>query len=517
MYTRSVWIALLLVCSWGSLRANSANGDARLEALYKQFIAPCCWRENLLVHHSPKADELRAEIKRLVGEGKTDAEIKNSFVKEYSARVLSMPEGASGQLLSWTPVLAALAGLGVVLLVIKTSLRKPQYLALLAACSIEAQVRRVDPPALEQSGMAFLAQGPDGTTYLSWIDPLPPGEHALRFSRWNGVAWSKPETVSSGRNWFVNWGDFPAIAIHRDGTMYAHWLARPAEGGKWGYGIHVARRDPKTRQWRETVGLSTDNKEDYAGFLSFVADGGTAGAIYLSPPQSGHHDEQGHRKTVRFVSFRPDGAALDDREIDADACSCCQTAIGVTSRGLLAAYRDHAAGEIRDISVVRFVDGAWTAPRTLHPDGWRINGCPTEGPTIAAAGNHAAVAWMTRAQDVPRIQLALSEDGGVKFGKPLRLDDGDPLGRPVIAPFENGYLAAWIEKTGGGRAEVRVRRVSRDGRRGPAVVAATVAAGRAVGFPKIAVQGDQVLVAWRDDRVRVSLLSKQNFILKDLK
>jgi len=383
-----------------------------------------------------------------------------------------------------------------------------------------AQIRSMDPPALEQSGMPFLAQSSSGQIYLSWIDPLPNGEHALRFSQWSGTAWSKPETVANGRNWFVNWADFPSIAIHPDGTLFAHWLARPAAGGKWGYGIHIAQRDPKTGVWRESAGLSTDNKEDYAGFLSFVSQKSISGAVYLSPPEqtkAAVHDHQNHsgeehRKTLRFVVLGPDGSVLNDRELDADACSCCQTAIAATSSALLAAYRDHLPGEIRDISIVRFVDGAWTPPRTLHEDGWKINGCPTDGPTIATVRDHAAIAWLTRAGGVAKVQLAVSADAGASFSKPVRVDDGNPLGRPVLTPLdERSYLIAWLEKTDGAKAEVRLRRVTLNGQQGSPITAATVPSGRAVGLPKIAVSGNQIMVAWRDERVRVALLPKQQF------
>lgn len=102
-----------------SLLANPANGDRRLELLFSSYIAPCCWRENLLVHQSPKADELRAAIRRLVAEGRSDEEIKVLLVSQYSRRILSSPEGVLGQWLSWTPVLAVAAGLGAVALTLQ--------------------------------------------------------------------------------------------------------------------------------------------------------------------------------------------------------------------------------------------------------------------------------------------------------------------------------------------------------------------------------------------------------------
>ena len=126
---RSIFTALLplalLLHSFSLLcAANPANSDARLETLYPQFIAPCCWRENLLVHHSPKAEELRAEIKQLADSGKSDEEIRREIVDRYSLRILSEPEGVRGQWLSWTPVAAGLTGLAAVAFVIRRSLRR---------------------------------------------------------------------------------------------------------------------------------------------------------------------------------------------------------------------------------------------------------------------------------------------------------------------------------------------------------------------------------------------------------
>lgn len=363
------------------------------------------------------------------------------------------------------------------------------------------------PPVGPESGMPYLATGANGDIYLSWIDPLQPSGHVLRWSKWTGSAWRPAEEVARGQRWFVNWADFPAIAVRPDGSMLAHWLARPDDAGKYGYGIRVARRDAASGKWREIYGMSLDEKEDYAGFLSFVPDG--SGAVYLAPPASGGGGE-GHRKTLRYVRFDKAGKPGADREVDADVCSFCQTAVVATGNGLLAAYRDHQPGEIRDIAIVRWRDGAWTAPQTVHADGWKINGCPTDGPSLVARDRHVGVAWLTRAGEVARVQAAVSADGGTTFQKPLRIDDGNPLGRPALAVLDGkNDVAVWLEKIGEGKAEVRIRRLGLDGQLGKTQLVATVAAARSAGFPKVAVSGDRIWVAWRDGKIRVATVSKQ--------
>ncbi|HEU0121126.1 MAG TPA: hypothetical protein VFQ91_11425, partial [Bryobacteraceae bacterium] len=388
-------------------------------------------------------------------------------------------------------------------------------LILFAGSLLGAEIKRIDPPASTESGMPYLAASPDGQVFLSWTDMLGGKNHAFRFSRWTRAGWRAPETIATGDNWFVNWADFPAMTILPDGTMLAHWLSRGSATAKFGYGIRVAKRAPGQAKWKEIHGMSLEEKSDYAGFLSFVP--GEAKAVFLSPPigdsahhgaTAGHDDHGGHRKTLRFLSFQNDGSVESDLEVDADTCSCCPTAIGRTKLGLIAAYRDHQAGEIRDISVIRQVKGHWSEPASLHEDGWKINGCPTDGPSLVTYGNSVAIAWLTRANGIPKVMIAVSSNNGKTFTKPIQIDSGNPLGRPAIVAYpQGGWAAIWLEKTGGEQNEIRLRRLSSDASLSGPIAIAKVPAGRLAGFPKLAASGQDLIVAWRDQQVRAALIT----------
>lgn len=82
-------------------------------------MAPCCWSENLAMHRSEVAAEMRAEIGRRVREGQSDREILDAFIARYGQRILVVPEGKLGDILLWAPpVLFLLALVFVVRLVI---------------------------------------------------------------------------------------------------------------------------------------------------------------------------------------------------------------------------------------------------------------------------------------------------------------------------------------------------------------------------------------------------------------
>jgi hypothetical protein len=384
----------------------------------------------------------------------------------------------------------------------------------------------------DESGMPYLTKGPDGRIHLSWVDYLSDGGHALRTASWDGRRWSQPETIASGQRWFVNWADAPSIAVMPSGAMFAHWLSRGAESGKYGYGIRIAHKSASGGAWHEVHGINLEDKVDYAGFLRFAPD--APFAVYLSPPAKEatesalsheQHDaqataaenphEDGHRKTFRLVEFDEDGGFIRDREVDSDVCSCCPTAVGRSNDGWIAAYRDRRAGEIRDISVIRFDGKSWSQPQNLHADGWEIHGCPTEGPSIASIDKDVAIAWLTRANERARIQYVISHDGGASFGDAVLLDDGSPLGRPQLVPLDaESFLAAWLEKSESSHLDIRIRRIHRDGTRGASTTVAKAPAGRAAGLPRIIVHDDEIVLAWRDQRVQTQHLSVSQFLGK---
>lgn len=106
--------AAVLLAVAETVFAGYGAGDDRLEALYKSFVAPCCWRDDLSIHQSATADELRLRIQNWVEAGRSDEEIKMALVGEYGKRILIVPEGSARGWLFWTPWLLAAAGLAVV-------------------------------------------------------------------------------------------------------------------------------------------------------------------------------------------------------------------------------------------------------------------------------------------------------------------------------------------------------------------------------------------------------------------
>ena len=348
------------------------------------------------------------------------------------------------------------------------------------------------------SGEPFLALGRDGLLYLSWLEPAD-SAHALKFATFDGSEWSAPRTIREGRDFFVNWADFPSIKVLEDGRLAAHWLQRTGTG-TYAYGVRVAQSADGGSTWSEALVPHRDSSDTEHGFVTLWPEGAGMGAVWLDGRK---YNEAGHSPTnemmVVSTTIAPDGQLGAEVPLDERACDCCQTAVAITSNGPIVAYRDRTAEEIRDIYVVRRVNGRWTAPAPVHADGWKIAACPVNGPAVAAKDQRVALAWFTSANDSARVKVAFSSDAGATFGSPVRIDDGQPAGRVDVALLRDGSaLVSWIERTGGDTAAVRVRHVTADGKPAPAITIATSSAARASGFPRMVLRGDDAIFAWTE-------------------
>ncbi len=373
-------------------------------------------------------------------------------------------------------------------------------LVCLIALSAGAQVRELPAPAGPGSGQPNLATGADGRVYLSWIERLPDERFALKFAVKEGARWSSARLIATGRNLVANWANFPSLVVLPDGSLAAHWLVKNGAGA-YTADVQIARSFDGGKTWTQPFVPHRDGTPTEHGFVSmFPTQGGGLAAVWLDgremKPAAGEHAHGHGNMTLRYATFQRDGKPVAESLLDGRVCECCQTSAALTSEGPVVAYRGRSEQEMRDISVVRLRGGQWTQPALVHADNWRLDGCPINGPAIAAAGRSVGVAWLTAAGDQPRVYVAFSNDAGATFAKPVQVDDGRTLGRVDVLLLDDGSaVVSWLEQTGTG-GEVRVRRVWPDGRRGDASTVARAGIARANGFPQMTRTGNTLVFAW---------------------
>jgi hypothetical protein len=381
-------------------------------------------------------------------------------------------------------------------------------LALLLATGAVAQsieldfsrVAEIESPSAGQSGEPNLFSAPRGEVLLSWIEESPSG-HTLKFARRTSDGWSDDHTIAKGDTWFVNWADFPSLVMLPDGTMAAHWLQKSSKD-TYSYDVRISWSSDGGAGWSSGIKPHQDGTETEHGFVSMLPWSDREVLVVwldgrkFAPGKDGA--EPAKEMTLRAAVMNDKGELSKEAELDGRVCECCQTTGTLTPAGALFAYRDRSADEIRDIGIVRYTKQGWTAPSTLHNDGWKIPGCPVNGPATDSLDDLATVAWFTVANDVGRVKLAFSTDAGATFGQPIRVDDGDPMGRvDVVVLDHTTTLVSWLEQVGT-VAQIRLRAIHTDGTRGASHVLSAASPERASGFPIMAKGNGEIVFAWTE-------------------
>jgi len=356
----------------------------------------------------------------------------------------------------------------------------------------------LDPPARAGAMAPNLTPGTAGEAMLSWVEPDGDGMR-VRVSRLRDMKWSDASTVAAGARVLGGWADAPSVVLGTDGGLAGVWTEGDSDRGE--VSDVVLGRTGAGGAWKRLGPAHDDRTATEHAFASLLPDRGGFLAVWLDGRATG----RGEPMTLRAARLGPDGLA-QAALLDARVCDCCPTAAAMTDRGPVVVYRDRDPRDLRDISIVRLVDGRWTDPAPVHADGWHIGGCPVNGPAVAARGGLVAVAWYSEADGAPAVRAAFSRDAGAHFGKPVAIDGRaggrTPLGRVSIALDDAGdALVTWVAARDGA-AEILVRRVSADGGAGPERTVAATGAARSSGVPRSLQVDEWLLVAWTDAEAR---------------
>ena len=347
---------------------------------------------------------------------------------------------------------------------------------LVAGCLLLVMCGKEDvsspPPAqrlIADAAVPFVTGDGEGGFLVSFVEGKDFKFVAFRDGQWLG-----PKRIAKGDDLLVNRADFPSVAA-AGRVMVASWSTRREHGSV----IHLMRSEDGGATWSVARTPHPDGVSQF-GFVSLTPGGD---AIWLDGRtlkggMEGEGDMRLHHASFPFTS---------EEAIDAKVCDCCQTAMAVTSAGPIVAYRDRSDDEVRDISIVRKTSGGWTKPKAIHADGWKMRGCPVNGPQLDARGDRVVAAWFTAGGERPRVQVAFSNDAGATFSAPIVVDDATPLGRADVVFAGDSALVSWVDA----RSFLVARRVQADGKLGK-----VIELGKCTGFPRLAVSKENVAAVW---------------------
>jgi hypothetical protein len=338
----------------------------------------------------------------------------------------------------------------------------------------------------------------NGSLSLTWISSDEDMNAELNFRQFKDGNWLSPMTLAVGSDWFVNWADFPTHAISGDQVLTSY--LKKSAGGSYTYDVFLSLQNLSGEKVKEDFILNTDGFKAEHGFVSMVAKKDDEGFLisWLDGRNTVEKDADGNHKpmTIRFAEITNNGDIINENELDASVCDCCQTSVTNTDKGPLVVYRDRSEKEVRDIYVTRKLDDSWEAPAAVHNDGWVIYGCPVNGPKVVSNSNNIAVSWFTVYDGKPRVNLSFSKSYGASFDSPVQINDNNAIGRvDVVFLNDTEVLVSYMEQDDFD-TYLRLKKVSVDGKVSKPITISKIDSGRNTGVPQLEILNDEIFIVW---------------------
>lgn len=362
------------------------------------------------------------------------------------------------------------------------------------------EVNEIPFPGFSRSSLPVLSSN-DSSLIFSWVSMLDDSTAQFSYSILkNGEKWSEPTSITKGSDWFVNWADYPAV-VQNKGNLLSYVLQK-SSGGKFSYDVKLNTLLKEEGKWETGLSLHTDSTFTEHGFVSAIPVSDTTYLVsWLDGRNTGggghDHSEHAGAMSIRVAEVNLNGKVIRDELLDDKTCDCCQTTSALTDQGPVVIYRNRSDEEIRDIAITRLVNGKWTDPKIIHDDGWKIAGCPVNGPRAAAINSTVLVGWFTASGESPKVQFAFSDNSGESFKAPVTIN-GKVIGRVDVALINSKTgVVSWMETLEEGTFLLAAQ-ITSDGKMGTPVKISSIDSSRKSGFPQMEVLGDRVYFAWTE-------------------
>ncbi|MGQ0563321.1 MAG: sialidase family protein [Gemmatimonadota bacterium] len=346
-----------------------------------------------------------------------------------------------------------------------------------------------------------LARDPStGDVLMTWVAGDSTDYHVY-FARSSdaGASWSSPVRVTQTAGDVKPHGEASPRVV-AGGTIAVIWANQIAVAGRRfpASEMRFSRSTDGGRSWSPALTLNDDTAAAPAGHTFH-------GAVFVPPStiavawldsrnaeSSDHHD--GDATIYMALSDDLGGSwSEQNRKLWADACPCCRVSLAARpDRQILAAWRGHMPGDIRDPVVARVV-GEPAPPVRVHADDWVFGGCPHTGPALNVTTDDVVqVAWFSGKPGRSGIFYAESRGDTISFSAPVEIMTAAalPAAHPAIASNDE-YVFVAHDLDAAGRSALSVARIA-NGR----AISVTVPDSRGADHPQIVALDQGALVAW---------------------
>ncbi|MCC5888775.1 MAG: hypothetical protein JJT88_20240, partial [Gammaproteobacteria bacterium] len=327
------------------------------------------------------------------------------------------------------------------------------------------------------------------------------------------LAFSTPVRISHAQARIDHNGESrPKIALGRDRAIFVTWtrriegrfagdvyFSRSLDGGQSFDAPRFMRDTPEPTSHRFDALAVTPSGRLYVAWID-KRDLAAAEA-------QGQEDFAG--ASIYFAVSDDDGATFGpNRRAATQSCECCRLAMTVADgERVRLLWRHVFDGSIRDHALAELhPTGASDLQRVSHEE-WMLQGCPHEGPHMAAGADGEHMVWFSGAPDAGGVHYGFHDHATGTTRHLNRVDHRPGSGKPQVAVRGDHVDLLWLA-VGAEHSEV-LHLHSHDGGRSWSEPRTLVASAAIVDHPQLLAHGDAVWLAWhtRDEGYRLLPLS----------
>ena len=309
--------------------------------------------------------------------------------------------------------------------------------------------------------MPLLTKTLKGDVLLSWTEKDTQGQisFCMATSKDKGKTFTDKKSIATGYGIGNSRLMRAKILSKKDGTLVAVFSNRAdatpnqtGRGGPRALDIAFCTSTDQGNTWTAPKSVDTDPTKCTRGFFdAAVMANDEIVVIYLKDvANSTKHEERDLRMVVT-----KNGIFQPEKVIDPVVCDCCNISLLLDAKGALNVYYRDNNDDVRDIARMTSIDNAETfsKPQIVHNDGWKINGCPHNGPTSTIANGGNLIAWFSGSETDKGIRLVTQE------GKKLVvLNDASAKNA-----FLTGNVLLWEQNTGEGNlSQIGFKKITGD-------------------------------------------------------
>lgn len=369
----------------------------------------------------------------------------------------------------------------------------------------------ISDPAHEAS-CVYLTSDQKGRPVISWVEVDSVSGSQLMMADWEDPhgRFSEPSAFDLPEHVSIHEEGMPKVVIGADGIrMVIFEISKPSEHSAWGVSdILSATSSDQGETWSPLRSVVPDKPElasiSFSG-VARLADGEIGMGWLGTDP-----DPDAKGRPVYFARTSGGENFGEPVLVDPSACECCRVAVsGFGDKGIAIAYRDLLPGSVRDISLVISDDGgkSFSDPIPFTGDDWEVEGCPHNGPSLAAAGDRIRAAWFTNGSEPGAYLAEIDASGQVIWRQ--QLSSSAQFVQATVSP-SGAVIAVYNENFE--EAGERYSRIRWSGGEAGTMKGDVVISENLVAYPVVQSIGDRdFVVAWKENgKVYYRILNVNN-------